>query len=101
MAEETRKRLGVGRTAEVFEESERTVLKLFYPNQSPDLIESEYAASLRVFRLGLPVPEPLERVHVDGRQGIRYERASGRTMLELIGRTPWNCSKLARRLASV
>ncbi|MBD0383031.1 phosphotransferase family protein [Paenibacillus sedimenti] len=96
-----RKPIGVGRTAEVFEETEFTVLKLFYAHFPSNLAEREYRISHTISQLGLSTPKPVGRLILDGRQGIVYERIRGLTMVRLLGQKPWRCIKEARRLAEL
>lgn len=75
--------IGNGGCAEVLEWGEDQVLKLFRANTTRHAIEREYAKSLAVWKLGLPVPKPYEMLEVTGRPGIVYERIVGPTFAEL------------------
>ena len=80
--------LGKGNTAEVFEYGEGKVCKLFFAGYPKEAVEREYRNATEVQRLGLPVPKVYETVVLDGRNGIVYEKISGKSMLEGIFENP-------------
>jgi Ser/Thr protein kinase RdoA (MazF antagonist) len=73
--------VGRGGTAEVWEWGDGRVLKLFTPAYaySADL---EFAATRAVHAAGAPAPEAVERLRVNGREAIVFERVDGPTLLE-------------------
>lgn len=82
--------VGVGNTAEVFDYGDGKVCKLFYEGYPKESVEREYRNAKEVYRLGLPVPKVYETIVLDGRNGIIYEKISGKSMLECIVETPEN-----------
>lgn len=83
-----------GGTADVFEEGENDVLKLFHNSIPSERVDDEYEATKFAYESGLPVPRPGEKVDVDGRRGITFERVGGEPLWNLLFRRPWI---LARR----
>jgi aminoglycoside phosphotransferase (APT) family kinase protein len=91
------RRIGVGRTAEIFEWEKGYVVKLFLKGFSRETMQREARVGRVVNELGLPVPKVIELIEVDGRYGIVFERVgSGRTMLQELGAKPWLLSSLFR-----
>ena len=86
-----------GGTADVFEKGAGTVLKLFHDSIPDDRVDDEYEATKFAHEAGLPVPRPGEKVDVDGRRGITFERVGGEPLWNLLFRRPWI---LARRSQS-
>ncbi len=91
------RRVGVGRTAEIFEWEKGYVVKLFLRGFSRETIEREARVGRVINELGLPVPKVIELIEVNGRCGIVFERAgSGRTMLQEFAAKPWRLSSSLR-----
>ena len=101
MIETIDKPLAVGRTAEIYAYQDRKVLKLFYPTTPQDWIDREAAIGRYIHEAQLPVPKVFERVKVNDRDGVIYERIDGPSLLNQLGRTPWKSSQYARTLASL
>ncbi len=78
-----------GRTAEVYSRNETEILKLFYDWCEPAWSAREAKISRLVFARGLPTPECLETVELDGRRGLVYRRVRGPSMLSAMSRSPW------------
>ena len=94
-------RIGIGRTAEVFEWGSDDVLKLLRPG-FPDIIgEREADIAARVDAAGLAAPHFRRAAHVDGRYGLVYERLRGPSMLDQLSARPWSVDRLARRFAEL
>ncbi|SFB60038.1 Phosphotransferase enzyme family protein [Cohnella sp. OV330] len=94
-------RIGIGRTAEVYEYGEQRVLKLYHPGLSEEQAEMEYRACQAACRAGLPVPEPLELVRHDGRPGIVFEKLAGVTMLAALALGESSVAREAERMAQL
>lgn len=93
-----RRRIAVGRQAEIFEWDEGTVLKLFHGGDTG--IELEEAALAALAATDGPAPRVLDRVQIDGRPGLVLTRIDGIDMLAMLERKPWLIVSLARRLAA-
>jgi hypothetical protein len=93
--------IGQGRTAEVFAWQEQQILKLFYAWCPPELTQLEMQKSRVISTMNLPTPKFIDRVEIDGRVGLIYERVDGVSMLSMINRRPWLLFRLARQLAEL
>lgn len=77
------------------------ILKLYQPGFPATLAEREYAAVRLVHEHGILTPCAKERVMIEGRHGIVFERVSGPTMLQLMVSDPTSVPAMARRLAEL
>jgi uncharacterized protein (TIGR02172 family) len=94
-------RIGVGRTAEVWEHGEGIVLKLYMEEFPAAAVEQEFKISTYVYELGIRTPRPLELFESEGRSGILFQQIHGRSLLRMIGEKPWQLSKYAKQLAAL
>jgi aminoglycoside phosphotransferase len=74
--------LGKGNTAEVIEQDNDKVCKLFYEGYPNSAIEGEYNNAKLMQTMDIPMPEVYEIVHVGLRAGIIYGRLEGQSVLE-------------------
>ena len=88
-----------GRTADVFDWDDGYILKLFHNWFSIEDIEYELKIARAVHASGVKTPGVHELVHVEGRNGLVYERAEGESMLRKFQRKPWMLFTYARILA--
>jgi len=88
-----------GRTAELLEYGEGTVLKLLRDGFPPHEADDEFALSKLIYEAGVPCPKPYEVVDLHNRRGIVYERVIGDTMLRTIAKQPWRTRNEAKRMA--
>lgn len=91
--------LAEGRVAQIYPWQDGKVLKLARAWVPADWLDTEYRIAKIVHATGLNVPEPLERVDMEGRPGIVYTRVDGKTMLAHIGAAPHKSLGFARTLA--
>lgn len=75
-------RIGSGGCSEVFEWEDDKVIKLFRSNTNEYAISKEYKNSVAAWKSGLPTYKPYEKVEVDGRLGIIFERVYGDTIMD-------------------
>ena len=94
------KPIAVGRTSEVFF-WEGKVLKLGYPSSPSDWIEDEFSIGKHVQDMGLPVPKVYERVRINDREGIIFERIEGASLLAELTHKPWKVNQYAKLLAEL
>lgn len=90
-----------GRTAEIYAWGNHEIVKLYRKGMPAHSINHEYQISTAVERKGLPVPKVIAMVEVEDRQGIIYERVSGKTMMRSLLSHPWAAAKEAHRLAEL
>jgi len=90
-----------GRIAQIYPWQDGKVLKLARDWVPVDWVDYEYRIARIVHATGLDVPEPFERLEVEGRPGIVYTRVEGQTMLTQIGKAPLKSLGFARTLAEL
>jgi hypothetical protein len=75
--------VGTGSSCEVYEwGDDDKVIKLFYPNTSPEAVQLEYRNSSSAWNGGLPVARPFELTTWEGRPGIVFEKIVGETIID-------------------
>lgn len=74
--------IGSGACAEVFEWGKDKAIKLFRSNTDENAINKEYNNAVTVWKNGLPTYRPYEKVELEGRLGIIYERIYGQTLMD-------------------
>jgi aminoglycoside phosphotransferase (APT) family kinase protein len=92
--------IGIGRTAEVFERPDGTVLKLLRPGFET-LGAAECVTADWLARSKVPAPRLLAQVDVSGRVGLVFEHVDGMSMQDRLVRRPWELYSQAARLASL
>lgn len=98
---ELEKPIGIGRTAEVYPYGEGKVLKLFFSTTPQLWIEKEIEIGKYVQESQLPVPKVYERVNINNREGMVYERIEGPSLLNELATKPWNVVRYGRLLAQL
>jgi aminoglycoside phosphotransferase (APT) family kinase protein len=96
-----RQLLARGRTAELFTWQDGQVLKLFYDWCPAYWVDNEALINRKLLSTGLPIPGLIDRIQVDGRQGLVFERVNGATMIQVMSAKPWLLVRLARQLAEL
>ncbi|WP_054943064.1 phosphotransferase family protein [Paenibacillus ihuae] len=94
-------RIGVGRTAEVWEHGEGTILKLYLEDFPTAAVEQEFKVSTYVHAQGIRTPRPLELIESEGRSGIVFQQIHGRSLLAMIGEKPWRLAEYSKKLAAL
>ena len=101
MASALGQRVGVGRTAEVFEHGDLEVVKILRPGIPDAVGEHEASIGALVDAAGVAAPRFRGTVRIDGRFAIRYERLHGPSMLERITKRPLEIDLLAGQFAEL
>lgn len=91
----------LGRTAEIYSYGEGKVLKLFLTTTPQAWIDKEIEIGRYIQDTQLPVPKVYERVKINNRDGVIYERIEGPSLLNELATKPWNVVKYARLLAKL
>ena len=91
--------VATGRTADIHLWNGTNIVKVFREWVSLEAVTLELRAAKAVYDAGLPVPAVGETIKVNNRIGLIYERIEGTSMLEALGRRPWNILKYAEQLA--
>ena len=95
------KRLGAGRTAEVFLLPDGRACKLFFPFVPPSWIAAEERAALCAGRLHLPAPRCHGRIEREGRVGLLFDRVEGENLLARLLRGDMDPAEAGARLAAL
>ena len=95
------KPIAIGRTAEIYEWKDNTVLKLYREWCPSEWVEYESRVAHAVVEAGIPTPAAGEIVEVNGLHGIVFERVAGVSMLQDMNVHPWNIFKHAHTLAEL
>lgn len=91
----------VGRTAEIYDWQEGTILKLYRDWCPSNWVDYEARIAAVVNQAGLPAPRAFDIVEVNGRRGLVYERVVGDSMLEAMSRRPYKLPAFGRMLADL
>ena len=87
--------LGSGRNADVYDIGGGRVLRRYRDGRDAAAVDREAQVMAHARAYGVPVPEVFEVAGSD----IVMERATGPTMLDVLGRRPWTLRRQARLLA--
>lgn len=91
------KRIGTGRSADVFDIGGGRVLRSYRDSRPPEGVAREAEVMAHARGHGVPVPEVFEVSGTD----IIMERVSGPTMLDVLAHRPWVLRSHARLLARI
>jgi len=78
------RRIGQGRTADILDFRDGTVIKLYKEWVPREDALREFEVGRQAYALGIRTPRPIEWVERDGRIGIVFEKAAGPTILQLL-----------------
>ena len=104
------KRLGLGRTSEVFEidseepfesSSSNKIVKLYFNTVPEPAIARDYQNSRHAAELGLPAPAAYDRATIDERRGIVLERIAGDSLISAIFKGQVALHDAARTFAEI
>ncbi|SHG78999.1 aminoglycoside phosphotransferase family protein [Ornithinibacillus halophilus] len=75
------KKIAEGASAEVFEwEDDEKIIKIARPTIDKKYFQTEFANTVKMWNLGLPVPQAYEMLEYDNRPCIVFERIHGNTL---------------------
>ena len=95
------KRIGIGRTAEVFDYKDNKVLKLFYSTVNEEDIEYEYLITKNISDMTNIVPKVYDVINVKDRMGIVYEKLNGEMLSDHLARNLKNARKIIHKFAQI
>lgn len=95
------KRIAEGRTAEIFQHSHESVIKLYRNGFPKEAILYEYEITKQIASLGIPVPQVKELVEIEGRLGIIFEYIQGQPLLQKMVENPLELDDFAELLADI
>ncbi|HET6872584.1 MAG TPA: aminoglycoside phosphotransferase family protein [Sporolactobacillaceae bacterium] len=93
------KKIGEGRTAEIFALDDNRIAKVFRSHIPDDFIDHELNISEKVQALGLNVPKVYGKEEMNGQSAIIYEKVEGETLLATLVKKPWKIRGIARNMA--
>ncbi len=93
------KRIGKGRTAEVYDYKDNKVLKLFYSTSSDKDIEDEYHITRHISGATSIVPKVYNIINIKNRTGIVYEKIKGRMLSDYLSGNIMNARRIVRKFA--
>ena len=91
------KKIGAGRTAEVYDYKDDKVLKLFYSAFSTNIIEDEYLIAKNISTTTSLVPKVYDIVHTRNRTGIVYEKIKGEMLSDYLSGNIISTRKIIRK----
>jgi tRNA A-37 threonylcarbamoyl transferase component Bud32 len=95
------KKIGVGRSAEVFIDNEGKALKLFFEWVKPAQIEYEADISQKIVNVYKEAPIFFGVINQEGKLGLQYELIQGEMLSDVMKRQPFRIVKLARELGEI
>lgn len=93
------KLIGVGATAEVYEWTDNTIIKIFCDSEPDKAIEQEISNTIALQNCAFKFPHFVEKLQYKGKRAVIYEKADGTSMLKLLEIKPLQYRSLAKRLA--
>ncbi|MDQ0195189.1 phosphotransferase family protein [Paenibacillus wynnii] len=93
--------IGEGRTAEILQHTNQTIVKLYRENIPEQNILREFKISQFVYTQGIRSPKPFELISIDDRKGIVFEQIQGPSLLKMISKNPWRVSQYAKMMAEL
>ena len=93
--------IGQGRTAQVFSEDNEKIIKLYKDFIPREMAENEFVMSKCAYDNGIKTPQPYSIGMYEGRSGITYERISGKTLLQKLGKEPLQAHAVAKKMAEL
>lgn len=95
------KKIGQGKTAEIYDYDNGKVLKLFYKAFPDEYVKTEYDVSSKLSALYMPVPNAYEIVEYENRKGIIFEKLTGNTLMQDLSKKPWTIKSIVDRMVTV
>ena len=95
------KRIGIGRTAEVYDHKDNKVLKLFYSTVNDKDIEYEYLITKNISDMTSIVPKVYDVINVKDRMGIVYEKLNGEMLSDHLSRNFKNARKIVHKFTQI
>ena len=95
------KPIGLGRTSEIYEYTDETVLKLFKTHGYESMARHESKIYSAVKDCGLPIPRLFDEVTVNGRKGLVYQKINGISISRAIQENPRKLMFFARDMAAL
>lgn len=96
---ENKKLIGQGNTAEIYELEDNKVLKLFRAGLDKSVVKREYENGVIVENILSNVPKVYQLVNINGRDGIIYEKITGKDFMSKMIFSFFKLNKYVKRFA--
>jgi len=93
------KLIGKGATADVYEWTDNTIIKIFNDYTSDEAIEMEINNTKALVNCSFNFPRFIEKLNYEGKRAAVYEKAAGTSMMKQMASRPFSYRKYAKRLA--
>lgn len=87
--------IGSGGCSEVFEWGDDKAIKLFRSNTDEYAVNKEYNNMIVAWKSGLPTYRPYERIELEGRLGIIYQKIDGQTLMDRLIQENITCNNIS------
>ena len=94
-------KIGIGRTAEIFEIENNKILKLYFKRIPDEVAIMEYEIHKKINNLDIPIAVCYDLIQQDGRYGITMEKINGISMMKFMSENPMTSMQQAKKLAQL
>lgn len=94
-------KIGSGTSAVIYDLENNMVLKLFKDDYDKVNFEREYNKNLLISQTAIKTAKIVGQTELNGRNGIIFEKLTGRSMIELLYAQPWQIYHFAKKFAEV
>ncbi len=93
--------IGRGATADVFNWTENTIIKIFNDYEPDKAIEQEITNTKALEKCSFKFPRFIENIEYEGKRAIVYEKVIGTSIMKLMEQKPFAYKKFAKELAQL
>jgi aminoglycoside phosphotransferase (APT) family kinase protein len=93
------KKIGEGRTAEIFALDDHRIAKVFRSHVPDHFIDRELKISETVQGLGIKVPKVYGIEIINEKNAIIYEKVDGNTLISTLAKKPWHAKEVGQKMA--
>ncbi|MDP4177133.1 MAG: aminoglycoside phosphotransferase family protein [Bacillota bacterium] len=93
------KLIGSGATADVFDWTDNTIIKIFNNDEPDAAIEQEINNTKSLQNCSFKFPKFIQKLEYEGKTAVVYEKVFGTSMMKQLGENPLAYKKLAQKLA--
>ncbi len=94
-------KINEGYCAELYEIEDGKLLKLYKDGWTEAQVRQEYESTKAVGAMGIPSPRVYDFTEHNGRYGFLMDKLDGKTMLQIIQKTPFRAISLAKQMAKL
>ena len=93
--------IGSGATADVFDWTENTIIKIFKDYESDEAIEREINNTKTLENCCFKFPQFIQKLQYEGKRAIVFEKVIGKSMMKQMEARPFAYRKFAKKLAQL